>query len=330
MVKAKCWLLGVVIAGLVAGCDNSDTHLSVARAAETPPPFVLQQGDEFFVEHGAIRLGLKPLIGGRVASLKYAGHELMKTQDPGKKVLWGGVFWTSPQSVWSWPPIEAHDSKAYRVSIESDALVFTSRPDAKTGFKIAKRFSVIPGSESLRFQYRIYNHSQETKQVAPWEITRFKAGGLTLYPKGEDGYESGIFYLLPVKELNGIVWQRYDMENLPKDHHKLMSDGSEGWLAYVNEGYLVVKQFEDIPAARTAPGEGEIELFANAERTSMELQQQGPLTTLKAGEYLEWQVIWHVQKVPQGLSVEEGSQELVDYIRDLVARHQSDQATPES
>lgn len=320
MVKAKCWLLGVLIAGLVTGCDQSGSELSVSHNTATPPAFVMQQGNDFVVEHGAIQLGLKPLIGGRVASLKYNGHELMKTQDPARNVLWGGVFWSSPQSDWGWPPIEAHDSKPYKVTVDADSLLFTSQTDPRTGFKISKRFSVIPGSEALRFHYRIYNHSQETRSIAPWEITRLKPGGITLYPKGEEGYQSGIFYLLPVVERDGIVWQKYNMQNLQKDHHKLMADGSEGWLAYVNEGYLIIKQFEDVPVAKTAPGEGEIELFVGAERSSMELQQQGPLTSLKAGEYLEWDVVWHVHKVPEGIPLKEGSEALVSYIRDQVAK----------
>jgi len=319
MVRAQRWAFGILLAGLLAGCDNSAPALSVSHKTENPPAFVARQGDQFSIENGNILMTLKPRTGGRISSLKYNGLELLQTLDVHNKGMWGSVLWSSPQNDWGWPPLKAHDIEPYAVTIDDDALVMTSDVDYLLGFQLIKSFNVLPGREAIRMLYTIVNRSDEDKVVAPWEVTRFKTGGLTLFPKGETGFESGIFYMLPVDVRDGVVWHAYDVEKLQQDHHKLMTDGQEGWLAYVNDGILIIKQFKDVPADEIAPGEGEIELFANAERTCMELQQQGSITTLKPGEKLEWEVLWHVSALPEHIKAEVGSKELVEHIRALVA-----------
>ena len=40
---------------------------------------------------------------------------------------------------------------------------------------------------------------------------------------------------------------------------------------------------------------------------------------LQPGEHLDWEVTWHVKKLPPDISVSVGSEELVDYVRYLLS-----------
>lgn len=307
----------------IAACDRTGSGLSF-KLDETCPDFIRQEGDIFIIKHGKLRMQLTPMIGGRVASLKYDAHEILLTPEQSKTLLWGSVLWSSPQDDWGWPPMETLDSKPYRVSVGDNDLVFTSEIDTKTGYQFVKRYSVVPDIEALRLGYRIYNHNDEAKSVAAWEVTRVPAAGTTIFPKGFTDFDASIFYPLPTETIDNIVWFPYDRSKLEDDHHKLMTDGQEGWMAYTREGYLFVKQFADVPVELIAPGEGEIELYTNthADKGYLEIEQQGGITVLQPGEYLEWEVIWHVKKLPEDISAEVGSADLVTYIRKLVRQPQ--------
>lgn len=304
---------------LTAACDMSKEPLVVTMNAPMPE-FATRQGDLFYITHGDIKLTLKPMIGGRISSLTYQSQEILLTQEHSNNTLWGSVLWSSPQKDWNWPPVEVLDSKPYSVRVEQNELVFTSDVDKKTGYQFVKSYGVVPDIEALRIVYRIINRSDEVKEVAPWEVTRVPPSGITFFPKGEGGFDSGIFYPLAVETIDDIVWFKYDAKKMQEDHHKLLCDGREGWLAYTNRGYLFVKQFEDVPRELIAPTEGEIELFANAEKTYMELEQQGKISRLQPDEYLDWEVIWHVKKLPEEISAEVGSTALVQMVRNLVSQ----------
>jgi hypothetical protein len=97
-----------------------------------------------------------------------------------------------------------------------------------------------------------------------------------------------------------------------------MTDGKEGWIAYTNSGKLLVKEFADVPVELIVSGEGEIELFANFEKTFWEIDQQGVMTKLAPGEHLEWEVRWHTRIIPSDISADLRSEQLVNYVRGVV------------
>lgn len=314
----KFFLLSITIS-FIAACDRAGSGMSFTLD-ETCPDFIRQEGDIFIIKHGKLRMQLTPMIGGRVASLKYGAHEVLLTAEQSSTLLWGSVLWSSPQDDWGWPPIETLDSKPYQVSVGDNELVFTSEIDQKTGYQFVKSYSVVPDTEALRLSYRIYNHNDVAKSVAPWEVTRVPPAGITLFPKGFTDFDASIFYPLVTETVNNIVWFPYDREQLEDDHHKLMTDGQEGWLAYTHRGYLLVKQFADVPVELIAQGEGEIELYTNThtDQGYLEIEQQGGITVLQPGEFLEWEVIWHVKKLPANIPAEVGNADLVAYIRELM------------
>lgn len=297
---------------IMAGCGKGKEEV------KDLPHFCKQDGSRLLIKQGKIRLEIMPKVGGRISSLKYAGHELLvPIVDLDKVTDWGTVLWSSPQSDWGWPPIDVLDNKPYRLSTEDDRVVLTSEIDSRTGYQFTKTYRP-DGDDRIAIDYRITNHSNERKNVAPLEVTRLPSSGSLFFPSGEGEVSNGLFYPLDVQMIDELTWFDYDKKKIRTDHHKMMQDGKEGWLAYIDNGYLLVKEFNDSPAGTTAKGESEIEIFAHVEHVFIEMKQQTSLAVLDPGQYLDWTVIWHVKKLPDDLAENPTPQALAAYVRNLL------------
>jgi hypothetical protein len=295
-------------------CDGRNNSLS----STSLPGFVTQKGNVFTITQGQTRLDINANIAGRISSLKIDGTEMLLTESETNNSIWGNVFWSSPQSEWNWPPIEILDSKPYSLSVANNRIVFTSKVDPITGYQFVKSYGVNLEKQCVSIIYSIYNHSAVEKNVAGWEVTRFGPKGMAFFPQGNTESTSGIFYPLSVEHIGDITWANYDVSKLTQNHHKLMTDGKEGWIAYANAGKLLVKEFADVPVELIISGEGEIELFANVEKTFWEIDQQGVMTKLAPGEHVEWEVRWHTRTLPASVPAALGSDDLVNYVRGVL------------
>lgn len=294
------------------GCGKS------SQDAVSLPEFCKKDGSRLYIKQGKLRMEIMPKVAGRVSSLRYDGHELLVTDaDQSNITDWGTVFWSSPQSEWNWPPIDTLDSKPYALTTDDERVVLTSEVDKKTGYQFTKTYLPI-GDDRIAVTYRITNHSDQEKNVAPLEVTRLPPSGDLFYPRGDTDPISGIFYPLDVQNIDDLTWYHYDAKKIRTDHHKVMQDGKEGWVAYVNKGHLLVKEFADNPPAAIANGEREIEIFAHVEHIFIEMKQQGAVVALAPGEYLEWTVIWHVKKLPADLAKNPEPMALAAFVRSLL------------
>ncbi len=325
--KLFCQLFVVlVLCGLLSTCDKKSKEIVVASSL---PTFVTQNGNDFMISHDQTRLIIHADVAGRIGSLKINGQEMLIPANPNKSTVWGSVFWSSPQGEWAWPPIKVLDSDPYKISVVEDRIVFTSKIDPVTGYQFVKSYGLNTEKKCLSVIYSIYNHSATPKSVAGWEVTRLPPTGLVFFPQGNTESASGIFYPINVEHIGKVSWVSYDPKKIREYDHKLMTDGKEGWLAYVNNGQLLVKEFTDVPLELMVPGEGEIELFANAEKTFWEIDQQSIMSKLAPGEHFDWEVLWHTRTIPVEISAEEGSQALVDFVRNLVkGKNQISQEKP--
>lgn len=311
MSKRYFLIIYLAISLALFGCGES-------KQAEQLPEFCKQDGNRLYIKQGKLRMEIMPKIGGRVSSLKYEGHEiLVPIVNLDKITDWGTVFWSSPQAEWGWPPLDTLDSKPYTLGSNEDRLILTSDVDKKTGYQFTKTY-MPNGNDRINVTYRITNHNDQEKNVAPLEVTRLPPSGDLFYPRGDTDPISGIFYPLDVQNIGDLTWYHYDAKKIRTDHHKVMQDGKEGWVAYVSKGYLLVKEFNDNPPAAIAPDEREIELFTHVEHIFIEMKHQGALTTLLPGEHLEWTVIWHVKKLPEDLIKNPEPAALANYVRSLL------------
>ena len=301
----NCLVLYLVL--FLGGCINRDN----AIPTEIEGQYIIQIKNQ--------KLEIDPSIGGRIVSLKLKGENFL-TDDNVNSFNWGSTFWISPQSDWDWPPSPELDNKPYSNELLGHTLKMKSEKDPKTGFVVTKEFKGNKISESFTIKYTISNQSDIPHSVAPWEVTRVHVDGIAFYPMGGGVRTGGLLPL--VTEKNGIVWFSYDRDKLPTSgDRQLYSDGAEGWLAQINNGLILIKKFKDVPLAKKAPKEGEIELFASKlihDTGYVEIENQGAYEILEPGNSLTWEVVWYLRELPPHIHVETGNDSLVNFVRRLV------------
>ncbi len=289
-------------------------HNPDRRLAEIIDKHCFQQLDDFRAKQsskkltvGDVTMTVYPTKGGRIMSLTYKGQEVISQLTAPES--FGSTFWTSPQKEWNWPPVQEFDKLPYVLSQSGEqegGFTLTSEVSPRLKYRIRKKFSIdnslpLSGKSGGGFviTYSIVNESDETRQVAPWEITRVENnGGVIFFDAPLDGITpTGI---LPFKAGYDAVWYQPDEAG---ENRKINADG-KGWYGYCNNGLLLLKKFDDLPSTSRgsqeggpAPGEAEIQVYVNRGKTFIELESQGAYTTLKPHEQLNWTVRWYLLPV---------------------------------
>jgi hypothetical protein len=272
------------------------------------------------LEIGGARVEIDPAAGGRVVSLRLGGVEVLSgsDQDPDN---FGSTFWTSPQADWGWPPPVIIDRGQY-LAVEPPArpgpaapggvdggaaLAFVSEADDLLGVRVVKEIAVDPLKRAFRLDYAIHNLSRATKRFAPWEVTRVRSRGLTVFPSGPPA--SGT---LALDERPDASWYLHDPSVLPAAGKKAFVAGPGKFLGHVARGIAYIKRFAPVSPAEQAPGETPIEIYACPKY--VELEVQGPYRPIEPGDSLRWSVTWILRELPDGLDVSIGSRDLFSFV----------------
>lgn len=246
----------------------------------------------------SFRLGEQEVIAQNPAAASQPAQEgaqpRMRWFNPNS---YGSTFWTSPQAEWNWPPVPEYDSLPYTAEITEGpirvlnvavpALVLKGQV-SKYGYRICKSFTVDPDDLAFVVTYSIVNESGETRQVAPWEITRVPNGGFFEFDAKPEGVTPAD--LMKVTFDEGMATLEVDVAN---ENRKINVDG-KGWLNFRDNGLVLTKRFPDIAPEEAAPGEAEIQVYINGRKTFVEIEAQGPYTQLAPGEKLDWAVRWYL------------------------------------
>lgn len=244
---------------------------------------------------GDVTMTVDASRGGKIVSYKYNDTEILsQTRFPNS---FGSTFWTSPQSEWNWPPVPEYDTKPFTAEVKEDALVLTGEKSPRFGYRVRKEFEVDNKDNAIVITYTIINESGETRQVAPWEISRVPNGGI-LFFDAKEAVPANNMEGLPFVYTKKAAWYTLDEA---RANRKINADG-KGWLAFSDNGLLFVKTFPDLKASEPAPAEAEIQIYANPGKTFVEIEEQGAYTTLQPGEKVEWTVRWYL--VPNDLPAE--------------------------
>ena len=239
---------------------------------------------------GDVTMTVYPQQGAKIMSLTYKGKEIISQSK--RPEAFGSTFWTSPQKEWYWPPVPEFDKQPYTLEERDGKIIMTSPVSARLKYRIRKEFSTDAKNKAIVITYSIINESDETRQVAPWEITRVtNDGGIIFFDAPLDGITPA--GLMAFESKYGAVWYKTDEANA---NRKINADG-KGWLAYCNDGLLLVKKFDDLEASQPAPDEAEIQVYVNRGKTYIELESQGAYTTLKPHEEVNWTVRWYLLPV---------------------------------
>jgi len=255
--------------------------------------------------------------GGRVISAKWKGQEVL-IQPGFHEINFGSTLWPSPQAVWDWPPPAILDSGIYEVKELKSGLQFTSEPDPTMGLQFIKDFEVYENREAFHITYTIKNVSEARVAVAPWEVTRVPYGGLFFYPAGLDQPRPKGSRSVDYLKLDGVYWFQ-DVEELPAKSILTISDGGDGWLAYLKSGILFIKTFPDVLPDQTAPGEAEVEFYMDPNLPYVELEQQGVFTNLEPDAVITWEVMWYLREFPDNISNQPGSKGLQRQVRKIIS-----------
>jgi hypothetical protein len=190
--------------------------------------------------------------------------------------------------------VSEFDKQPYTVEERDGRLIMTSEPSARLKYRVRKEFSTDVKDKAIVVTYSIINESDEVRQVAPWEITRVpNDGGIIFFDAPVDGITPAD--LMAFTEANGAVWYKTDEANA---NRKINADG-KGWLAFFNNGLLLLKKFEDLEPSQPAPDEAEIQVYVNRGKTYIELESQGAYTTLQPHGELQWTVRWYLVPVKE-------------------------------
>jgi hypothetical protein len=274
--------------------------VTTTLAQDNDGKYTLQNGERTMVIDAA--------KGGKILSLKYGEREVIS------QLRWpeafGSTFWTSPQKEWNWPPVPEYDKRPYTVEQKDGVLTLTSEVSERMKYRIRKAFVVDERDGAFVITYTIINESDEVRRVAPWEITRVQnEGGLIFFEAPVEGITPA--GLMDFKDAFGAAWYQTDETN---GNRKVNADG-KGWLAYYNNGLLLVKQFDDLDASQPAPDEAEIQVYVNRGKAHIELESQGAYTTLQPKETVSWTVRWYLQ--PSDLSAEP-SEKLLKQVKKIL------------
>ena len=225
--------------------------------------------------------------GGKILSFKYKDAEVIsQIRFP---EAFGSTFWTSPQKEWNWPPVPEYDKQPYTVEVKGASLVMKINVSPRLKYSITKEFVPDAKENAIIINYTITNESDETRKVAPWEVTRVQNGdGLIFFDA--DVAKITPPNLMDFKEEYGAAWYQPDVTN---QNRKINADG-KGWLAYATNGLLLVKKFQDLEPSQPAPNEAEIQVYVNRGKAHIELESQGAYTTLEPGKSLTWTVRWYL------------------------------------
>ena len=214
----------------------------LAAAASASAQTITEADGKYTIAVGQTTMTIDATRGGKILSYKLGDAEVLNQGRMPNS--FGSTFWTSPQSEWNWPPVAEYDSKPFQAEIVGDKLVLTG-DKSRFGYSVRKEFTAVPKKDAISITYTIVNESGETRQVAPWEISRVPNDGVLFFvaPAVEPANN---MVGLPFEFTQGAAW--YVMDEA-RENRKINADG-RGWLAYCAKGLLFVKKFQDLKAGQ--------------------------------------------------------------------------------
>lgn len=270
--------------------------LPIVSASAAGPQTKALGENRYSISVGDVTMTIDAGQGAKILSFKHGDKEIISQLQ--RFNAFGSTFWTSPQKEWNWPPVAEYDRLPYEVEQTATSLVMKGST-SKFGYSVVKKFEADAADGAVVVTYSIVNRSDENRKVAPWEITRVPGEGLIFFDcKNSEIRPAG---LLDFKDSYGAAWYVFDES---KDQRKINADG-KGWLAYQNNGLLLVKKFPDLSPSQPAPEEAEIQVYVNEGKSFIELESQGAYTEVAPGESVDYTVRWYLTPVDSDGSASE-------------------------
>jgi hypothetical protein len=260
--------------------------------------------ENIIIQKNNSALSVSPRYGGRIVSFIYKDVELIRNNSKNLLSV-GSTFWTSPQSVWNWPPPATIDSSPYTFKRGDNSIRLTSGIDKLTNFQVIKEIAPHDYGDSFVIKYKIISCNALPVFTAPWEITRVNKGGEFFFPSEDDKLIPKTFELSNTEKKGDIFRYKSSVGELLHKPQLTTSQTSDGWTAYLRNDLIFIKIFERINKGEAAPGEGAVLFYASHDDDFLELENQGKFKKILPGEEYEYEVIWTVVEAGTTASFEE-------------------------
>lgn len=275
----------------IAGEPASSAAPSATPVAAAPPAVVVPRlpgtpelgRDGLYVfSGGGIELAVDPR-SGVIARLSLEGKEALLTPEPKPK------------------------PDALSAELEGSSLVLKSALGGSS-----KRFRLDTARRSVEITYTVANSSAAVLRASVADFHRVPANaGLTFFP--------GAGKLLPGSTLKLNVWQpvvwfAHDQVWDTKAVEASV-DSSEGWIASVHSGLVVVKVVSD--SARPLISIAAAYDAATKQRPFIELGERGSFELLP-GAAASFNLRVFLRKLPPNMAPKSGNQELVGFVRGVI------------
>jgi hypothetical protein len=169
------------------------------------------------------------------------------------------------------------------------------------------RITVDSGKPQVTVGHRIFNCGLWPIALAPWALSMMQKDGVEILPVPRDrprdympNYAICFWPWTKPNDRRFTLGEKYMMlrhDKTNNDWFKIGYRNTEGWGAYISQGYMFVKTYKPIPGKKYPDYGSTFETYMDGGFT--ELETLGPLETLCPGAYTEHTEQWYLfDKVP--------------------------------
>jgi hypothetical protein len=260
------------------------------------------------LSNGMVEVRVATDIGPRIIDFRLTGGKNMLYLRDAEIGGQGEPEWVfrGGWRLWVAPEVKettyALDNSTSDAEIVGDVLRVTGPPQPAAGIRKQVELRLVPGEPRLHITARIRNVSDHPVTYAAWSLPVLQPGGRAFVPLDKGPLTA----FDAIRKL--VLWSYAEFDD-PRyrfgdrlveidssavkappagqsgrrdDESKIGVDTTQGWSAYLLGGTLFLKRFPHDPEGRYIDGGATVEVYSCHE--FLELENLGPLTTIKPGE----------------------------------------------
>jgi hypothetical protein len=249
-------------------------------------------------------------IGPRIIRFGFLDHENEFYEDPHQadkregdewRMFGGHRLWHAPENM---PRTYYPDNNPIHYDLLDGVLQLNQAVEVTTGIEKEIDIQLHEDYPKVNVVHRLRNCGIWDVELSPWALTVMASGGTALLPLPPR--QSHAQNLLP--SCTVTLWAYTDFSDprwnfgpnymmLDQDPEctgpqKVGTSNAEGWIAFLRNGHMFIKQFEYQTNANYPDMGCSAEVFTNEVMT--EIETLGPLTKLTPGEVVEHVETWHL------------------------------------
>jgi len=257
-------------------------------------------------------------------NLFYQNEEQQGKMNANEWFIYGGHrLWHSPQIGFR-PNQPDNDPVPYVV--DNNRLILNCPEEAAT--KVQKQIVITLSTNEPRvlLTHRIYNRGLWPIKLAPWALTVMREGGTEILPLPRDdtwfmpNYAISFWPWTRPNDCRFVLGEKYMLlryDEADKHWFKIGYRNTEGWGAYLLNGYMFVKLYFPIPGNEYPDYGSTFETYTD--ERFIEIESLGPLKILEPGNYTEHTEEWYVFKnIPVSFSESEIEEKIANRIRRVI------------